>query len=117
MKQAFSHGALSESVHHFLIMKLSSVALLVLMPVFVFTFGPMLGEPHAAVVAYFAQPFPAVVAALTIIVTFKHFNDGVQVLLEDYVHGLARKVSIIVMTCLSYSAMLSGLAALAIIAF
>ena len=64
-KRAVGLGSAKSGVHHFWAMKVSSVALLILMPLFVFTFGPMLGEPHEAVVAYFARPFPAIVAALT----------------------------------------------------
>jgi succinate dehydrogenase / fumarate reductase membrane anchor subunit len=86
-KRAMGLGSAKSGVHHFWAMKVSSVALLVLIPLFVFTFGPMLGAPHAEVVAYFARPFPAIVAALTLIVGFKHFSDGVQTLIEDYVHG------------------------------
>lgn len=112
VKYAFHHGSLSEAVHHFLLMKVSSIVLLVLIPVFVFMVGPMIGRPHAEVVAFFGKPIPAVVVALTFIAGFKHFSDGVKVLLEDYVHGTARKVSILVMTCLSYAAMLIGLYAI-----
>ena len=117
IKYAFSHGSLSEAVHHAVLMKGSSIALLVLMPLFIFTVGPMLGRPHEEVVAFFAKPFPAGVVALTFIVGFKHFSDGVQVLLEDYVHGTARKISILVMTGLRYAAMLIGLYAVAKLAF
>ena len=117
VKYAFHHGSLSEAVHHFLLMKVSSIALLFLIPLFVFTVGPMIGQPHEEVVAFFAKPFPAVIVALTFIVGFKHFSDGVQVLLEDYVHGTARKISILIMTCLSYAAMLIGLYAILKIAF
>ena len=112
-KRAVGMGASGSGVHHFWAMKLSSAALLILTPLFIFTFGPMLGEPHADVVAYFARPFPAIVAALMIVVTFKHFRDGVQVLIEDYVHGLAQKVWIIALTILSYGAMATGLFAIA----
>lgn len=112
-KRAEGLGASGSGVHHFWAMKLSSAALLILTPLFIFTFGPMLGAPHAEVVTYFARPFPAIVAALMIIVTFKHFRDGVQVLIEDYVHGLAQKIWIIVMTILSYGAMATGLFAVA----
>ena len=115
-KRAIGMGAAKSGTHHFWAMKVSSVALLVLIPLFVFTFGPMLGEPHDAVVAYFARPFPAIVAALTIIVGFMHFKDGVQVLIEDYVHGLMQKVLIIAMICLSYAAAATGLFAIAKIA-
>ncbi|MCZ4354223.1 succinate dehydrogenase, hydrophobic membrane anchor protein [Roseovarius aestuarii] len=115
-KRAVGLGSAKSGVHHFWAMKVSSVALLILIPLFVFTFGPILGEDHATVIAYFARPFPAIVAALTIVVGFKHFNDGVQVLIEDYVHGTAQKVSIIALTCLSYAAMATGLFAIAKIA-
>ncbi|MCR9124584.1 MAG: succinate dehydrogenase, hydrophobic membrane anchor protein [Rhodobacteraceae bacterium] len=115
-KRATGMGSAKTGTEHFWAMKVSSVALLVLVPLFVFTFGPMLGEPHEAVVAYFARPFPAIVAALTILVTFKHFKDGVQVLIEDYVHGLNQKVAIILMVCLSYAAAATGLFAIARIA-
>ena len=115
-KRAVGLGSAKSGVEHFWAMKLSSAALLILIPLFVFTFGPMLGEPHEEVIAYFARPFPAIVAALTIIVGFKHFRDGVQVMLEDYVHGTAQKIWIILMTCLSYGAMATGLFAIAKIA-
>ncbi len=105
-------GAAGSGTDHFWSMTKSSVALLILIPLFVFTFGPMLGQPHAEVVAYFARPFPAIVAALTIIVSFLHFKGGVQTLIEDYVSGSARPLAIIAMTCLSYAAIAAGLFAL-----
>lgn len=109
-------GAAKTGVQHFWAMKVSSVALLGLIPLFVFTFGPMLGQPHDVVLAYFAHPFPAIVAALTIVVGFRHFKDGVQVLIEDYVHGFMQRALIIAMICLSYSATAVGLFAIARIA-
>lgn len=115
-KRAVGLGSAKTGTAHFWAMKVSSVALLILVPLFVFTFGPMLGEPHEDVVAYFARPFPAIVAALTLVVGFMHFKDGVQVLIEDYVHGTMQKVLIILMICLCYAAAATGLFALARIA-
>ncbi|WP_300035986.1 succinate dehydrogenase, hydrophobic membrane anchor protein [uncultured Roseobacter sp.] len=111
-KRATGMGSAKTGTEHHWSMTVSSGALLILIPLFVFTFGPMLGAPHEDVTAYFARPFPAVVAALTIIVTFKHFAGGVQALIEDYVHGLAQKITIIATTCLSYAAMATGLYAI-----
>lgn len=111
-KRAMGLGsAKSGSAHHWS-MTVSSVALLILLPLFVFTFGAVLGGTYEEILAYYARPFPAIVAALTVLVTFKHFNDGVQTLLEDYVHGLAQKVSIVLMTCLSYGAAAVGVFAI-----
>ena len=111
-KRATGMGSAKSGTEHHWSMTVSSGALLILIPLFVFTFGAMLGAPHEEVTAYFARPFPAVVAALTIIVTFKHFADGVQALIEDYVHGVAQKISIVAMTCISYAAMAVGLYAI-----
>lgn len=112
-KRAVGMGSAKSGTEHHWQMQISSVALLILVPFFVFTIGPVLGDDHATVVAYFAQPFPALVAALTILVGFHHFRQGVQVLIEDYVHGLARKFLIIAMICVSYGAAATGIFALA----
>ena len=111
-KRATGLGSAKSGTEHHWSMTVSSGALLVLIPLFIFTFGPMLGASHEEVTAYFARPFPAVIAALTIIVTFKHFAGGVQALIEDYVHGLSQKIAIVAMTCVSYAAMAVGLYAI-----
>jgi len=89
-------------------MTVTSVALLILVPLFVFTFGRAVGLPHDAAVAYYTRPFPAIVAGLTLLTGFVHFRLGVQVLIEDYVHGPARKFLLIGMICLSYAAAAAG---------
>ena len=112
-KRAIGLGSAKTGTEHFWSMKVSSVGLLILVPLFVFTFGSILGSDYDAVTAYFARPFPAIVAILTIIVTFVHFKNGVQVLIEDYVHGVAEKIAIIAMTCVSYGAIAVGVFAIA----
>ena len=115
-KRAEGLGSAKSGTAHFWAMKKSSMALVLLVPLFVFTFGPMLGESHEAVVAYFARPFPALVAALTIVVSFMHFKDGVQTLIEDYVHGPMQQIWIVAMICISYAAAATGVFAIARIA-
>ncbi|MGR3503058.1 succinate dehydrogenase, hydrophobic membrane anchor protein [Pseudaestuariivita sp.] len=102
-KRATGLGSAKSGVHHFWAMKVSSVALLILVPLFVFTFGAALGGSYEEVTAYYARPFPAIVAALTIAVSMMHFKDGVQTLIEDYVHGDLQKFLLIGMICLSYA--------------
>ena len=112
-KRATGMGSAKSGTAHFWAMKVSSVALLILIPLFVFTFGTIVGEDYATVTAYFAHPFPAVIAALTLIVGFEHFQSGAQVLIEDYVHGFAQKITIILIKCISYGLMAMGLFAIA----
>ncbi len=111
-KRAEGLGSAHGGTEHFWHMQVSSVALAVLVPLFVFTFGAILGGTYDEVVAYFARPFPAIVAALTIVVGFVHFKNGAQVMIEDYAQGTARKAAIVAVTCLSYAAIATGLFAL-----
>lgn len=87
---------------------LSSVALLLLVPFFVFTFGTVVGEPWPDVVAYYSRPFPALVAALTLAVGWWHFAKGVQVLITDYTRGMTLKALVVATHLVSYAAAIAS---------
>lgn len=112
-KRATGLGSAKTGTAHFWAMKVSSAALLVLVPLFVFTLGRVIGESHQDVIAHFARPGPALIVALTLIVGLEHFKSGAQVLIEDYVHGTAQKIWIIAVICMSYALMATGLFAIA----
>ena len=112
-KRATGLGSAKTGTAHFWAMKVSSVALLVLVPLFVCTLGLVIGESHQDVIAHFARPGPALIVALTLIVGLEHFKSGAQVLIEDYVHGTAQKIWIIAVICMSYALMATGLFAIA----
>ena len=83
-----------------------------LVPLFICTFGNILGHPYAEVKAYYSHPFPAIVAGLTIVVALKHFASGAQMMIEDYAAGTTRHALVIGAVCLSYAAIATGLFAL-----
>ena len=112
-KRAIGMGSAKSGTEHFWSMKISSVALLILIPLFVFTFGSILGSDYVTVTTYFGRPWPALIAGLTIVVSMMHFKDGVQTLIEDYVQGTAQKVTLLVMICASYGIAAIGLFAVA----
>ena len=111
-KRAVGLGSAKSGTEHFWNMQVSSAALAVLVPLFIFTFGRVVGADYATVVDYYSRPFPAIVAGLTLIVGLTHFRNGAQVMIEDYAHGLARKALIVGTVCLSYALMATGLFAL-----
>ena len=115
-KRAVGMGAAKTGTSNFWNMTVSSAALLILVPFFIFIVGNAIGKPHADVVATFSRPFPALVVALTMLIGFMHFKIGVQTLVEDYVHGLARKITIIVTTCIAYAGAAAALYAIVRIA-
>lgn len=104
-KRAVGMGSAKTGTAHFWQMKISSVALMILIPLFVGIFGALVGQPYENVVISLSSPVVAVLMALTFIVGLSHFNSGVQVLIEDYVHGTAQKLAIILMSCVSYGLM------------
>jgi len=79
-------GAAHGGTHHWTQINVTSILLIPLTALFVVPFAQVLGEGHAAVVALYAQPFHAIVAALFLGVTFHHLWQGLQVVIEDYVH-------------------------------
>lgn len=111
-KRAIGVGAAKSGTEHHWSMQVSSVALLILVPLFIFTFGCALGGSYEEITAYYARPFPAIIAALTIWVGMMHFKSGAQIMLEDYVHGFKGRLAIILMTCLSYAVAVTGVYAL-----
>ena len=76
-------------------MTVSSVALLILTPAFIFVIATALGLPHHAVFAYFSRPYPAIVTALFLIVGMLHYANGTRILIDDYADHTARRVAIL----------------------
>jgi len=112
-KRAVGLGSARAGTEHHWQMIVSSYALLILTPLFLIAWGPMLGQSHAAVLAHFARPFPAIVTGLMLVVGLHHFRKGVQTAIEDYTEGVTRQLLVIGAACLSYGAMATGLFALA----
>ena len=100
------------TLHH-KAMKLSSMVLVVLIPIFLITIAPIIGERRELVLAKLEQPIYALIVAVTFTVGLLHFKSGIQVLIEDYVHGSMTKVWINVTIVLSYT--LIGLTLFALI--
>ncbi|EAQ04379.1 succinate dehydrogenase, hydrophobic membrane anchor protein [Pseudooceanicola batsensis HTCC2597] len=102
-KRAVGMGASKTGTAHHWQMQISSIALLILVPLFVLNFGAILGSSYEEVVAHYSRPYPAIVAALTLLVGMTHFKNGAQMAIEDYIHGLAGRLSIIGVTILAYA--------------
>ena len=100
---------LKSLINHHFEMKITSIALFFLIPLFIFTFGSVVGEDHDTVVEYLSMPFPALIVALTLIIGLQHFQSGAQTLIEDYMRGLGFRVALIFVKALSYSLMAVGL--------
>jgi hypothetical protein len=61
---------------HFKAMKISSMALVALVPIFIITIGPIFGEQRVVVLAKLEQPIYALIVAVTFTVGLLHFKSG-----------------------------------------
>ncbi len=102
-KRAQGLGAAGHGTHHHWQMMGSSVALVVLVPLFVLTFGIGLGGTQEEVLAYFSRPFPAIVTGLSLVVGIIHLMRELQVAIEDYVHGVAEKLALLATSAFAYT--------------
>ena len=116
-KRVAGLGSAKEGTHHWWTQRLSSIALVPLTICFVWTFGSTLGSDYEGVRETYSNPWNAVVAILFLLVGFHHLMQGLQVVIEDYVHGKAGVALQILNTLLCWGFAIAGIFAVAKIAF
>ena len=79
-------GAAKEGVHHWWVLRLTSVALMLLAPWFVCFALRLVGADPAAMRAAIADPLRATLLLAFVWMLFWHTALGLQVVVEDYVH-------------------------------
>lgn len=111
-------GSAKEGSDHWWSQRLTAIALVPLTLLFIFPFARNLGADYETVRATYSNPFHAIVALLLIIVVFTHLRQGLQVVIEDYVHGKAMRTTLLLANTLLCGAFgLTGVFAVARIAF
>ena len=111
-KRAEGLGSARAGTHHHWRMMISSAAMVVLVPLFVFTFGIGLGRSHAGVLEYFSRPFPAIVTLLALFVVTLHCKAEAEEAIIDYVHGVKAKLALVALTAFCWTLIAAGLFAL-----
>jgi succinate dehydrogenase / fumarate reductase membrane anchor subunit len=86
-------GSAKSGTEHFWRQRLTAVANVPLTIGFVFIVVGLLGRNHAAVVQILGSPLVAVIMLLFIVSITTHMRIGMQVIIEDYVHGEGARVA------------------------
>ena len=102
-------GSAREGVHHWWAQRLTAIALIPLVVWFAISLVMMSGADYGAVRAWIGSPMVMVLLILTIAIGLHHGQLGLQVVIEDYVHGDGSKLALIV--AVRFIAVLFGLAA------
>ena len=92
MSQVRGLGPARSGTGHFWMQRVTAVANVVLAFAFVAIVIALFGRNYSAARALLAQPLVALLLALFVVSGCIHMRLGMQVILEDYVHGEAAKV-------------------------
>lgn len=112
-KRAVGLGSGHDGTHHHWHMLVSSMAIFVVAPIFMVTFALGLQGTHEEVIAYFGHPVVAIIMAISLVIIVRHVMHEALEAVEDYVHGLAGKLSIVGVTWASNIIIFIGLFAIA----
>lgn len=89
-------GSAKDGTGHFWHQRLTSLANVPLIIFFIWQIISLNGEPHAVVVERFSSPFVAIVMAMVMLSGIYHMKLGMQVIIEDYVHGEFSKMALLI---------------------
>ena len=87
LKTARGLGSAKDGTHHFIVQRITAVALVLLGLYVLSLLVGLAGADYASVRATVASPFNAVVLIAFLLSMFWHAQLGLQVVIEDYVHG------------------------------
>jgi succinate dehydrogenase / fumarate reductase membrane anchor subunit len=116
--RAIGLGSAKEGVEHWWRQRMTALLLVPLVVWFVIAVIGLVGADRAAMIAWVKSPMPVMCLVLLIVATFYHAALGLQVVIEDYIHGEGMKLAtLIVMRLLCILFVLRGLLAVLKLAF
>ena len=116
--RAIGLGSAKEGVEHWWRQRMTALALVPLALWFVIEVVGLVGADRAAMVAWMHNPMASVFMILLIVATFYHAALGLQVVIEDYIHGEAMRLgALIVMRVLCILFVVRGVLAVLKLAF
>lgn len=90
-------GSAHEGLHHWWAQRLTALALIPLSLWFVASVVCLAGADYAAVSQWLSQPFTIGALSLTILAVFYHAVLGIQIVIEDYIHTKAVKMTLLIL--------------------
>jgi len=117
LAQARGLGSAKDGLRHWWVQRLTAVALMFLVPWFVWLALSLIGADQFTVRATIGQPLNATLMLAFVFALFWHAQLGLQVVVEDYVHGWLELVLQVVIKFACVLAALASAIAIGRIAF
>lgn len=105
-------GSAHHGTHHWLLQRFTAAGNLLTVGYLVFSFLLLPDLGYDSVRAWLSEPLPALALALMIVSVIWHARLGLQVMLEDYVHGASRFALIVLLNLLAFGGAGLGLLSL-----
>ncbi len=90
-------GSAKDGTHHFWVQRLTAVALIPLTVWFALSLASLATAGQAEVVTWMKSPLSATLMLSFIMAGFWHMKLGLQVVIEDYVHTEATKITCLIL--------------------
>jgi succinate dehydrogenase / fumarate reductase membrane anchor subunit len=90
-------GSAKGGTHHFWLQRLTAIALIPLTVWFALSVASLSGADQATVQAWMKSPLSATLMISFLVAGFWHMKLGIQVVIEDYVHGEAAKITLLIL--------------------
>jgi len=110
-------GSAKEGVHHWWLQRLTSIALVPLTIWFVVSLLSLSSFEHVTVITWMAHSWTALFLILFILTATWHSQLGVRVVVEDYVHGGAKTLTLVLITFIHAVVAAAGIFAVLKVAF
>jgi succinate dehydrogenase / fumarate reductase, membrane anchor subunit len=90
LKDVRGLGSAKGGTEHFWLQRVTAISNIAVIAFLVYAAVTLTGAPRAEVKAFFSQPVAAIFGILLAISVSVHMRLGMQVIVEDYIHGAAK---------------------------
>jgi succinate dehydrogenase / fumarate reductase membrane anchor subunit len=112
--RALGHGSAKAGADHWIAQRLTAVALVPLGLWFAFSVASLPHGNFVAVAAWVAEPLNAILLILLVVALVYHSMLGLQVIIEDYVHGALGTLSLIAVKFVHVILVVAGIYAIVV---